>query len=126
VALFDCTPRLRSQAAHTTDSDERAAYKILADALAEPLRTIASNAGHSPPAVLAGMAELGSGHGLDALNGRLVHMQEAAILDPALVVKSAVFSAVSGAALALTLDTLVRHRQPEKAEVPGPMLPKAP
>ena len=47
-------------------------------------------------------------------------MAEAGIYDPAGVVKSAVYTAISTASLALTIDVIVHHAQPPQAKPLGP------
>lgn len=121
AALLACRKVVLQQRDNATDPDERAAYKILADALDKPLRVIAANAGYDPSDVLADVRTAGSGHGFDALTGRVVCMADAGIMDPASVVKSAVYTALSGAALGLTIDVLVhRSEQPTRATPPTP------
>ena len=46
------------------------------------------------------------------ISGQIVDVWQAGILDVAAVQKAAVRSAVSGAGLALTVDTLVRRKRP--------------
>jgi chaperonin GroEL len=124
AALLDCSPALRRLRAKSADADERAAYQILLQAVERPMRAIASNAGYDPNAVLAQVGQAGPGNGLDATTGRVVAMIEAGILDVASVLKSAVFSAISSAALALTVDVIVQHRTPEQVQTIAPMATK--
>jgi len=61
------------------------------------------------------------GYGFDVASERVVDMMAAGIWDPAIVQKSAVYAAISGAALALTIDILIhRKEQPEHATGRGP------
>lgn len=106
-----------------TDPDERAAYRILMHAVAEPMRTIVSNAGFDPGTAMARINVSGAGFGFDvqaSADEQVVDMVEAGIYDATAVQKSAVFAAVSSAALALTIDVVVHHREPEKATRPKP------
>jgi chaperonin GroEL (HSP60 family) len=50
--------------------------------------------------------------------GQVVHMGEAGVWDVAAAQKAAVRSAVQTAALALTVDVVVHHSQPEKTLTP--------
>jgi chaperonin GroEL len=96
--------------------------KIVRDALSEPLRWIASNAGHDGTAAVAEVRELPPGHGLDALSGDYVDMIDAGIIDAAKVTRSALQSAVSIAALLLTTEALVAEElvaQPGAVLAPG-------
>ena len=95
------------------DPDEQAAYGILLDALEEPIRTIAANAGYDAGAVMAQVNRAGSGFGLDVRSGQVVDMAQAGIFDVAAAQKAAVHGAIAGAALALTVDVLIHKRNPE-------------
>ncbi len=110
VALLACRPALQKLLDESTTADERAAYRILIEAMAEPLRTIVSNAGFDDREVMAEMKLAGPGHGFDVKNEQIVNMEEAGIYDTAVMQKSAAYAAISGAALALTVDVLV-HRK---------------
>jgi chaperonin GroEL len=95
---------------------------IVRDALSEPLRWIASNAGHDGLATVAVVRELPPGHGLDALSGEYVDMIEAGVIDAAKVTRSALQSAVSIAALLLTTEAPVAEElvaQPGAVLAPG-------
>jgi chaperonin GroEL len=96
--------------------------KIVRDALSEPLRWIATNAGHDGLTSVAEVRELPPGHGLDALSGDYVDMFKAGIIDAAKVTRSALQSAVSIAALLLTTEALVAEElvaQPGAVLAPG-------
>lgn len=112
-ALLGCRARLRRELAGAAEPEARAAYRILLRAVEEPLRTIAGNAGHAAPEVLARLQGAPAGHGLDARSGAVVCLAEAGIYDVAAALKLAVRTALYGAATALTIDTLVHRRNPE-------------
>jgi chaperonin GroEL len=118
VAFLDCRPVVQRMLASATDPDERAAYRILNDALAAPIRAIISNAGFDASETLAEIRVAGPGHGFDVVHERVVNMADAGIYDSAAVQKSAVYAAVASAAQALTIDVMVHHRQPEQAPLP--------
>ena len=118
VALLACREALRSRIAASADTDERAAFRILLHALAEPLRAIAANAGHDASAALARVERAAPGQGLDARSGELADMAAAGILDVAEVQKIALRSAISGAATMLTVDAVVHTRAPLTAAQP--------
>lgn len=105
--------RLLPKLNRATDPDERAAYHILYEALAEPARAIYENAGYEPGQVLGRIAQTGNEHGFDVLHGRL--LDKASLLDGAAIQKMALKNAVLTAGLALTIDVLVHHRTPEIA-----------
>jgi len=116
AALLGCRPVLRARLKAAANPEEGAAYRTLLRAVEAPVRTIIANSGYAPSAVLAEIEREGPGYGFDALAGKVVHMQQAGVYDAALVTKSAVYSAVSGAAQALTIHALVHHRRPEEAQ----------
>jgi chaperonin GroL len=96
--------------------------KIVRDALSEPLRWIATNAGHDGLMTVAEVRELPPGHGLDALSGDYADMIEAGVIDAAKVTRSALQSAVSIAALLLTTEALIAEElvaQPGSVLAPG-------
>ena len=66
----------------------------------------------------AGFDEAGPGYAFDVRAERVVDMAQAGIWDAAGVAKSAVHSAVSGAALALTIDAAVHRKKPRQAWSP--------
>ena len=61
VALLACRPALRDRLAASTDTNERAAYRILIEAVEEPFRTIVSNAGFDDSDVMAEVRLAGPG-----------------------------------------------------------------
>ncbi len=113
VALLNCREVLEKRQAAARDTDERAAYRILIEALAAPARTIFRNAGYDPSEVMAKLYHECPNMGFDVVAKRVVNMCQAGILDGALVLKTSVRNAVSTAALALTIDSLVHVAKPE-------------
>jgi len=120
TALLACRPVLREKLAGGSDADERAAYRILIGALEEPFRTIVSNAGYDASDVMAEVRLAGAGYGFDVTSGKVVDMVQAGIYDAAMVLKAAVYGALTTAALALTVDVLVHHGEMEQAPLPQP------
>ena len=116
-AYLHCRNVLREQMINAADTDERAAYRILTDALAEPARAIYENAGYEPGEILARLANAENGYGFDVLRDRVAG--EESILDCAAVLKAALKHAVHTAAMVLTVDVMVHHRTPEIARQPG-------
>ena len=84
----------------------------------DPFRTLVANAGYDASEAMAEVRMAGPGFGFDVTRGQAVDVMAAGIYDPAIVVKSAVYGAVSSAALALTVDVLIhRTEQSAHAEV---------
>ena len=118
VALLACQPTLQRQLDSSDDSDARAAYRILLDAMEAPMRAIAANAGHDPSEVMAHIKLAGPGHGFDVTTGQIVEMAQAGIYDATSVQKAAVYGAIASAGLALTIDVLV-HRKEQPTHATG-------
>ena len=117
VALLACRDALESAPYPTSDSDARAAKRILLQALKQPIRTICHNAGFDS-AKLAEVHGNPGGYGIDVRSGAIVDVLEAGIVDVASVLESALRGAVTSAALALTIDVLLHHETPEQSYAP--------
>jgi chaperonin GroEL len=116
VAYLDCIPAVKAVAAA---GEEAWGVNILARALEEPFRRIVANAGgDSASTILAEAQRQGPGFGYDAMIGRIVNMAEAGILDAVGVLRLALQTAVSGATMAFTTDTIVHKRRPETSMQP--------
>jgi chaperonin GroEL len=113
AAFLDCIPLLHSLGTQTNNEESKVAYRILRRALEEPTRTIIQNAGYDSNTWIELIEKEGSGFAFDARAGKAVHMTQAGILDSAGVVIDALYSAAASAALALTVDTLVHHKNPQ-------------
>ena len=123
AALLACRPQLEQKLSESSNSDEKAAYRILLEAAAAPFRTIVTNAGFDDRDVLADIKLAGGGptYGFDVVSEEPADMITAGIWDAAIVQKSAVYAAISGAALALTIDVMVhRTEQLDYATGRGP------
>jgi chaperonin GroEL len=118
VPLLACRPALQQRLDQSTNSDERAAYRILIKAMEAPIRTLLTNAGYDASEVMAEIRLAGAGHGFDLRSRKIVDVAEAGIWDASAVLKAAVRGAVAGAALALTTDVLIHHKEPAQAVEP--------
>jgi chaperonin GroEL len=117
TALVNAEPVLENR--EGLAGEQALGAEIVRSALSEPLRWIASNAGHDGLGVVAEVRELPAPQGLDALTGEYGDMIAAGVIDPAKVTRSALESAVSIAALLLTTEALVAE---EVVEQPGAIL----
>ena len=120
VGLLACRTKLRRRLEQAQNSDERAAYTILLRAVEEPIRALAANAGHEPSEVLAKINRGGLECGFDVRSGQVVNIRQAGIFDSAKAQKTAVQSAIASAALALTTEVLVQHKNPKPPAEQGP------
>jgi chaperonin GroEL len=96
------------------EGDEATGARIVRDALAEPARRIASNAGYEG-AIIVQQIRAESDKGFDAAKGEWVDMVKVGIIDPAKVTRSALQNAASIAALVLTTESTVVEK-PEEEE----------
>jgi len=115
TALLACRDVLLPGLNNAQDSDERAAYQIMLQALEAPFRTLMSNAGFMPGKILAAVEQAGQNYGYDVLTSQVVNMAESGIYDTAPVLKGAVHTAFSSAALALTTDAIIHLKNPPEA-----------
>ena len=105
------------------DGDEKTGVKIIAKALEEPVKQIASNAGVDGSVVLDKIKNSRrAGYGYDAYNDKYTDMIKAGIVDPAKVTRSALENAASIASMVLTTESLVADKKeptPPAAPAPG-------
>jgi len=103
------------------EADEQIGVNIVKRALEEPLRMIASNAGHEGAVVLGKVRESKeTNFGFDASTDEYTDMISAGILDPAKVSRTALQNAASIAALMLTTEALVSEIPEEDRAPAGP------
>ena len=122
------TTLLRAQAkvldmAKDLPADEAVGARIVAHALEEPLKQIATNAGMEGGVVVERVRNMdGAGDGLNAATGEYEDLVKAGIIDAAKVTRSALQNAASIAALFLTTEAVIADK-PEEAGggMPGGM-----
>ena len=101
----------------TVEGDEKTGVKIIAKALAEPMKQIATNAGIDGSVVLEKVKTAGQvGYGFDAYKEEYCDMIANGIVDPTKVTRSALENAASVSATLLTTEALVA----DKPEPPAP------
>src|SRR5213083_1406329 len=103
------------------EHDEQIGVNIVKRSLEEPLRMIASNAGHEGAVVLGKVKEAKDANiGFDAATEEYTDMIAAGILDPAKVARTALQNAASISALMLTTEALVSEITEEEKAPAGP------
>jgi len=86
-----------------TDNEEQAiGAKIILDAVEEPLRQMAKNAGKSPDLIVDSVAHLEGNCGYNFMTDKAVNMLDEGIVDPAKVTRCALQNAVSVASTLIT------------------------
>lgn len=120
TALLRCVKGLRERYDESVDLHERAAWRILMTAAEAPCRRLLANAGHEAPGVVVDAIAAGvNGAGYDLRVGRIVDMHDEGVVDSAAALMAAVRNGIGGAALALTVDTIVHRVNPPLAIEPG-------
>lgn len=93
--------------------------KIVKKALEDPIRWIATNAGHDGSIIIEKVKNGGPNFGFDAAKEVFVDdMMEAGIIDPTKVARTALQNAASVAALLLTTDCMIAEKPKEKGSMP--------
>ncbi|OFV90627.1 MAG: chaperonin GroL [Acidobacteria bacterium RIFCSPLOWO2_12_FULL_65_11] len=96
--------------------DQQIGVNIVTRAIEEPLRWIATNAGHEGSIVVQKVREMGPDEGFNALTDTYENLVKAGVIDPVKVVRSALQNASSIASLLLTTEALICEIPEEKKE----------
>jgi chaperonin GroEL len=99
--------------------DEKYGFDIVAEAMTRPCQQIAENAGFDGDLVVDKIREAKTSIGFNAATGSYEDLVKAGIIDPALVVKTALLNAASVAGLMLTTDVLITELKEETKPVEG-------
>jgi chaperonin GroEL len=89
------------------EGDEQLGVRIIARAIEEPMRWIATNAGHEGSIVVQRVKEMKDEEGFNAQTEQYENLVEAGVIDPTKVVRSALQNAASIASLLLTTEAVV-------------------
>ena len=120
TALLHGLPALRDLQDRSADPHQRAACGILMKAASAPCQSLLINAGHEAPGIILDQILRGdNGHGYDVVAGELKDMRVGGLVDSAPALLAALRAGVGGAALALTIDTIVQRVNPPLAIEPG-------
>ena len=116
LALVNCLPRLAQL--DGCGGDASIGLKLLAAALAEPMRTILQNAGLESGPVICESRWRGGGEVFDVVRRDWTNPWQAGLLDPVDVVLAALECSVSLATAALTADVLIHRKHAPRGEHP--------
>jgi chaperonin GroEL len=107
----------------TLEGDEKLGADIVLRSIEEPMRWIATNAGHEGAIVVQRVKELQGDEGFNAQTERYENLVEAGVIDPTKVVRSALQNAASIASLLLTTEAVISAIPDEhkNAVTPGGM-----
>src|SRR2546427_436470 len=103
------------------EGDQQIGVNIVARAIEEPLRWIATNAGQEGSIVVQKVRELKDEEGFNAQTEQYENLVQAGVIDPTKVVRSALQNAASIASLLLTTEAVISQipEEHEHAAVPG-------
>ncbi len=101
------------------DDDELAGLNIVRRALEEPLRMIATNAGHEGSVVVEKVREGKDGFGFNAATGEYEDLIKAGVIDPKMVARVALEKAASVASLLLTTECAIADKPEPKKDAPA-------
>jgi chaperonin GroEL len=87
--------------------DEQVGVNIIMRAIEEPLRWIATNAGHEGSIVVQRVNDMKDEEGFNAQSERYENLVQAGVIDPTKVVRSALQNAASIASLLLTTEAVI-------------------
>jgi len=91
----------------TENDSQELGVKIILEAVKEPARQMAINAGESPDMILSMIEKEANDIGVDFTTGQTINMLEAGIIDPAKVTRCALQNAASVASTLITTNSAV-------------------
>src|SRR5678815_2605637 len=100
--------------------DQQIGVNIVKRAIEEPMRWIATNAGHEGSIVVQKVRDMKDTEGFNALTDTYEDLVKAGVIDPTKVVRSALQNASSIASLLLTTEALICDLPEKKKEAPMP------
>jgi chaperonin GroEL len=96
-------------------ADQKAGLRVLRQAIEEPLRQIANNAGVEGAIVIEKVRNGKDAYGYNAANDEYTDLVKAGVIDPAKVVRCALQNASSVSSLMLTTEALIAEKPKDKA-----------
>jgi chaperonin GroEL len=99
------------------EGDEQLGVKIIIRAIEEPMRWIATNAGHEGSIVVQRVKEMKDEEGFNAQTEQYENLVQAGVIDPTKVVRSALQNAASIASLLLTTEAVISQIPEDQKDV---------
>ncbi len=118
VAFLRCVKKLEE--VKTDNLDQKTGVDIIRRVLEEPLRQIATNAGHDGAVVVNEVKNGKDDYGFNAQTEKYENLVKAGVIDPTKVARIAIENAASVAGLLLTTEATIVEK-PEKKEAMPPM-----
>jgi chaperonin GroEL len=110
---------LKALEALKLEGDQQTGVNLVKRALEEPIRRIASNAGHEGSIVTNKVKEGATNFGFNAQTEKFEDLVEAGVIDPTKVARVALQNAASVASLLLTTEAMVAEKPKEKEKAPA-------
>lgn len=104
----------------TLGGDQQIGVNIVKRAIEEPMRWIATNAGHEGSIVVQKVRDMKESEGFNALTDTYEDLVKAGVIDPTKVVRNALQNSSSIASLLLTTEALISEIPEDKKEAPMP------
>ena len=120
VALVRCLDALAKVKA---SGEEQSGINLLKQAIGEPLKHIAVNAGYEGSVVLRKVLEGKDDYGFNAETGNYENLVAAGVMDPTKVVRLALQNAASVAGLMITTEALISEKPEKKKKAGMPQMP---
>src|SRR5881628_1155243 len=105
------------------DGDQQIGVNIVLRAIEEPLRWIATNAGHEGSIVVQRVNEMKDEEGFNAQTERYENLVQVGVIDPTKVVRTALQNAASVAGLLLTIEAMVAEKPKDEKPAATPSMP---
>ena len=123
VALLRASKGLEQLEEQMQDPEEKLGVRLLRRALQEPIRQIAENAGKDGAVIASEVSKGEGGFGYNAATDTFEDLIIAGVVDPTKVVRVALESAVSAAAMLLTTEAIVADIPEKNPAVGMPQMP---
>ena len=115
TAFINALPAIE-ELMNSLEGDEKTGAQIVLNALEEPVRQIAYNAGVEGSVIVNKIKDSEVGVGYNALTGEYVDMLKVGIVDPTKVTRSAIQNASSIASMILTTESVVADKPDQAAD----------
>ena len=117
VTLLRCVDKIKT----LSDDDVSINWgiNVVRNALTEPLKRVAENAGYEGSVVVEKVQEQKGSNGFNALTGKYCDLLKVGVIDPLVVTRSALRNAASIASMVLTTEVMISDLPEEKEHPMG-------
>tara|TARA_B100000029_G_scaffold342615_1_gene334970 strand:- start:1828 stop:3483 length:1656 start_codon:yes stop_codon:yes gene_type:complete len=117
VTLLRCIDKIKNL--NDDDVSINWGINVVRNALTEPLKRVAENAGYEGSVVVEKVQEQKGSNGFNALTGKYCDLLKVGVIDPLVVTRSALRNAASIASMVLTTEVMVSDLPEEKEQPMG-------